>query len=59
MPRGYWVYSPGSSGVKIPEHIKDDIRNRILAVAEKHFKGKYTRIDIRFKNQFCYTQGMK
>jgi len=27
---------------------------RIESVAENHFKGKYIRLDIRFKGQFCY-----
>jgi hypothetical protein len=40
--------------MKIPEHVKRDVQARIEAVAEKHLKGKYTRLGIRFKGEFCY-----
>ena len=49
-----WVKYPHSGGVKIPESIKEPIKNRILTYAEKHYAGKYTRLDIRFKGFFCY-----
>jgi hypothetical protein len=53
--KGYtWVFDPNSGGKKIPEAVKEDVKRRIERVAEKHFKGKYTRLDIRFKGQFCY-----
>lgn len=53
-PRKQWVFSPGSGGRKIPESVQREVEERIRRVAEKHFKGKYTRLDIRFKGQFCY-----
>ena len=46
--------NPHSGGIKIPQAVKDRTRNRILAYAEKHYSGKYTCIDVRFKGQFCY-----
>ena len=49
-----WVFDPDSGGMKIPEAVKSKVRQRIEGVAEKRFKGKYTRLDIRFKAQFCY-----
>lgn len=52
-----WVKSdlnPGTGGIKIPDSVKHDVEKRITSIAEKHFKGKYTRLDIRFKSQFCY-----
>ena len=49
-----WVYDPHSGGVKIPESTKQRTKQRILAYAEKHYAGKYTRIDVRFRSQFCY-----
>ena len=49
-----WVFDPDSGGKKIPEAVKSKVRQRIEGVAEKRFKGKYTRLDIRFKGQFCY-----
>lgn len=51
---GPWVYDPHSGGVKIPERVKQDTRRRLLAHAEKHYAGRYTRLDIRFKGPFCY-----
>ncbi len=54
MPRGGWVYDPGSGGVKVPEAVKRRTADRIQAYAAQHFAGKYTRLDIRFRSQFCY-----
>lgn len=55
MARQYvWVQDPDAGGVKIPDRIKPEIKRRIERVAEQHFKGKYTRLDIRFRKQFCY-----
>ncbi|MFQ5808003.1 MAG: hypothetical protein ACE5JM_00160 [Armatimonadota bacterium] len=53
-PGRVWVYDPHSGGTKIPEALKLDIEQRILACAEQHFAGKYTRIDVRFRGKFCY-----
>ena len=52
--RKVWVYDPHSGGVKIPQAVRDRTRNRILAYAEKHYAGKYTRIDVRFHGHLCY-----
>ncbi len=49
-----WVYDPHSGGVKIPQAMRDRTQNRILAYAEKHYAGKYTRIDVRFHGHLCY-----
>lgn len=49
-----WVFDPDSGGVKIPATVKRSTEQRIRAYAEAHFSGKYTRLDIRFRSQFCY-----
>ncbi len=54
MPGGTWVFDPDSGGQKISERVKLDVKRRIEQVAEEHFKGRYTRLDIRFRGQFCY-----
>ena len=54
MARKCWVFSPDSGGTNIPEDVKTGVQKRILRIAEDHFKGKYTRLDIRFRGQFCY-----
>ncbi len=53
-PRKIWVFDPDSGGIKIPDPVKIDVERRIDNIAQQHFKGKYTRLDIRFKGQFCY-----
>jgi hypothetical protein len=55
MARQYqWVLDPDSGGNKIPERLKAELKKKIEALAEKDFKGKYERMDIRFRGQFCY-----
>ena len=54
MPKKVWVYDPQSGGKKIPDSTKERIRLRILKHAEKNYAGRYNRIDVRFRSQFCY-----
>jgi hypothetical protein len=49
-----WVYDPHSGGVKIPKRTKESTEKRILTYAQKHYAGKFTRLDIGFRGQFCY-----
>ena len=53
-PRKVWIFDPDSGGIKIPDPVKIDVERRINNIAQQHFKGKYSRLDIRFKGQFCY-----
>ncbi|MEJ2709641.1 MAG: hypothetical protein P8074_18665 [Anaerolineales bacterium] len=53
-PRGQWMFDPDAGGKKIPEVVKRDIEKRIHAAAKEQFEGKYTRLEIRFRGQFCY-----
>jgi hypothetical protein len=52
--RGQWGYDPNAGGKKIPETVKRDTENRIYRAAEEQFKGRYDRLEIRFRGQFCY-----
>jgi hypothetical protein len=54
MSRKMWVYDPQSGGKKIPDSVKDRIRHRVLAYAEKHYAGKYNKIEVWFRGAFCY-----
>jgi len=54
MPRGTWVFDPNSGGTKIPEAVKTRSETRLRRYAETHFAGRYTRLDFRFRGQFCY-----
>jgi hypothetical protein len=49
-----WVFDPQAGGKKIPESLKEQTKKRILAHAENHYAGRYTRLDIRFKGALCY-----
>ena len=49
-----WVYDPTRGGTKITPRVKLETERRIRACAEQHFKGKYTRLEIRFRSCFCY-----
>lgn len=56
MPRGgkVWMLDPHSGGVKIPETVKKQVRERIEAYAAKKYKGKYKRLDFRFRGPLCF-----
>lgn len=54
MPRRMWVSDPNAGGTTIPKDVKERTTARIERYAEKHFKGKYTRLSILFRAQFCY-----
>src|SRR5690242_3256867 len=54
MARGRWGFDPGSGGVKIPEAVKAHTEQRLREYAATHLAGRFTRLDIRFKGQFCY-----
>ena len=55
MPRrGSWVFDPGSGGRPIPEPVRLRTEARLRRYAEAHFAGRYTRLEIRFRGQFCY-----
>ena len=53
-PRGRWGFDPDSGGVRIPQAVQRRTEQRIRRYAEQHFAGRYTRLDIRFRGQFCY-----
>ncbi|MCL4300043.1 MAG: hypothetical protein KJ077_30195 [Anaerolineae bacterium] len=54
MPQKQWVFAPDSGGVKISEAVKQRTEQRLRRYAEAHFASHYSRLDIRFKGQFCY-----
>lgn len=55
MPsRKQWVFAPDSGGVRISDALKRRTEQRIRKYAEEHFAGRYTKLDIRFRGQFCY-----
>lgn len=45
---------PDSGGEEIPDSVKSRMKQRILKYVEINFAGRYTRLDIRFHDKFCY-----
>ena len=56
--RGY-MFNPQVGGKKISPEVQVRVQARILAFAQKHYHGKYIRLDIRFHGQFCYIDAFK
>ena len=54
MAQKQWVHDPDSGGVKIPDAVRRRTENRLRRYAEERFAGRYTRLEIRFRGQFCY-----
>jgi hypothetical protein len=48
------VFAPNSGGKTIPEPVRHRTERRLQTYAAEHFAGRYTRLDIRFRAQFCY-----
>jgi hypothetical protein len=49
-----WVFDPDHGGVRVPEAVQRRTAQRLRRYAEEHFAGRFTRLDIRFRGQFCY-----
>lgn len=49
-----WVFDPNSGGEKIPPAKQQEVRQRIEKFAAENYAGKYIRLEIRFRAQFCY-----
>jgi hypothetical protein len=54
MAKKQWVFDPDSGGIKIPEPVRQRVEERLRRYAEEQFAGRFTRIEIRFRGQFCY-----
>jgi hypothetical protein len=54
MANKTWVFDPDYGGKKIPDAVKVRTEQRLRKYAEEHFAGKYTKLDVRFRGQFCY-----
>ena len=54
-----WVFDPHSGGRPIPGATQDMVRQRILDHAQRHYAGKFTRIDVRFHGVLCYIDAYK
>jgi hypothetical protein len=54
-----WVFDPNSGGARIPEVLRQRTEERLRRYAEEHLAGRYTRLEIRFRGQFCYVDAYK
>ncbi|MDY0375331.1 MAG: hypothetical protein RBQ72_06330 [Desulfobacterium sp.] len=45
---------PDKDGLKIPDSVKSRIKQRIIKHAETKLAGRYTTLDVRFHDKFCY-----
>ena len=54
MPPKQSAFDPDHGGKKIPEAVQRRTEARLRRYAEEHLAGRYTRLDIRFRGQFCY-----
>jgi len=54
-----WSRDPHSGGVKIPKAVQERTRQRILKYAERKYKGKFVRLDVRFRGPLCYIDAYK
>lgn len=48
------IRNPGSQGGAIPDTVQWRTQERLNRYAQQHLAGRYTRLDIRFRGQFCY-----
>ncbi|MCZ7571888.1 MAG: hypothetical protein M5U01_25325 [Ardenticatenaceae bacterium] len=54
MARKQRAFDPDRGGKSIPDAVRRRTEARLRRYAEQHFAGRYTRLDIRFRSQFCY-----
>ena len=52
--RKVWIYDPHHGGKTIPPTARLRTEQRIVKYAEKHYAGKFTRIDVKFRGALCY-----
>jgi len=52
--QGTWRFNPNSGGKPVPQPVRQRTEARLRRYAEEHHAGRYTRLDIRFRAQFCY-----
>ena len=51
---GGWSFDPHAGGVKIPEKTQLRTVARIETLAAERYRGKYTRLEFRFRGALCY-----
>ncbi|HEX8411706.1 MAG TPA: hypothetical protein VF883_22855 [Thermoanaerobaculia bacterium] len=49
-----WSKQPDAGGVKIPKLVQQHTIDRILRHAERSYRGRYQRLEVRFRGALCY-----
>ena len=49
-----WTFAPHSGGVKIPPAVQGEVCERLECYAAKHYAGRYSRLEVRFRGALCY-----
>ncbi len=52
--RKVWMWSPHSGGSRIPPRVQVQTQERIHHHAERHYSGRFLRIEVSFRGAFCY-----
>ena len=49
-----WGFNPNAGGKTIPRTLRIDVQNRLEKHAASKYKGKYYRLNIKFRGALCY-----
>jgi len=49
-----WVFDSHSGGVKITPAKQELVKRRVLAYAQGHYAGKFSRLEFKFRGALCY-----
>ena len=52
--RKVWMRDPHAGGTKVSPLLQKTVEQRIKSYAEQMYAGKFLRLDVRFRGQFCY-----
>jgi hypothetical protein len=49
-----WHFSPHTGGKKVPAAVQERTRRRLEAHGRRYYRGRYDRLDVRFRGALCY-----
>ena len=49
-----WVYNPQVGGTKVPLAVRRRTEQRIRAYAQANYRGKFNRLEVRFRGALCH-----
>jgi len=54
-----WYFNPHSGGKPVTPQVQRRIRARIEAHAAAEYRGRYDRLEVRFRGVFCYVDAYR